>query len=309
VVDAQPEPEPALSDELTDGEIVSDSVVHEVDLSEEWAALSGKTDETTIPAPAGPDDRSLGSVQKSAASDAPLVDASAEPLVEELLEEYERALDGAASGSPPNASPANIDSFMRSISAELDAILPPPAGMPSARSSPAKGVSDGAADLSRQAKPPAKAPETHGPLGGVFDQFRADMGENSEKDDPETHYNLGTAYREMGLMEESISEFQKVASAHQNGQAFRYPMQCYTLLALAFVDKGQPSIAVSWYERALQVPGLDPETVLALRYDLGVAHEMAGDTEAAHKSFSQVYGMNIDYRDVADRLAALGRTR
>jgi tetratricopeptide (TPR) repeat protein len=113
----------------------------------------------------------------------------------------------------------------------------------------------------------------------------------------------------MGLMEEAISEFQKVANAHQRGHAFRYAMQCYTLLALAFMDKGQPSIAVGWYERALQVPGLDPETVLALRYDLGISQEMAGDTEAAHKSFSQVYGTNIDYRDVAERLAALGGTR
>jgi hypothetical protein len=34
---------------------------------------------------------------------------------------------------------------------------------------------------------------------------------------------------------------------------------------------------------------------------------LAGDTPAAHRSFSQVYGMNIDYRDVAERLAALGK--
>jgi hypothetical protein len=50
---------------------------------------------------------------------------------------------------------------------------------------------------------------------------------------------------------------------------------------------------------------MDPESVLALRYDLGVAQETAGDAEAALKSFSQVYAMNIDYRDVAERIAAL----
>ena len=154
-----------------------------------------------------------------------------------------------------------------------------------------------------------KAADNGGPLGDVFNEFRAEIDENGEREDPETHYNLGIAYREMGLMEEAISEFQKVASAHQQGQSFRYPLQCYTLLALAFAEKGQPSIAVSWYERALQVPGLDPETVLALRYDLGISQEMSGDMEAAHRSFSQVYGTNIDYRDVAERLAALGRAR
>jgi tetratricopeptide (TPR) repeat protein len=151
-------------------------------------------------------------------------------------------------------------------------------------------------------------PQAQGPLGDLFEEFRTGLGDASDAD-LETHYNLGVAYREMGLLEEAISEFQKVAKACQQGQAFSYAMQCYTLLALAFVDKRQPSIAVKWYERALAIPDLEEESVLALRYDLGVAQEMAGDVEAAHRSFSQVYGMNIDYRDVAERLAALGRAR
>src|SRR6202034_2969551 len=101
---------------------------------------------------------------------------------------------------------------------------------------------------------------------------RDDMGENSpESEDLETHYNLGIAYREMGLLEEAISEFQKVAKANNTGRAFRYAMQCCTLLGLAFMERGQPSIAAMCYERALEPPALDPETVLALRYDLGVA--------------------------------------
>jgi pilus assembly protein FimV len=145
-----------------------------------------------------------------------------------------------------------------------------------------------------------------GPLKEVFDDFRAELGEmGSDDEDLETHYNLGTAFREMGLLEEAISEFQKVAKANERGRPFRYAMQCCTLLGLAFMEKGQPAIAAIWYERALQTPGVEPESILALRYDLGIAQESAGEPEAALKSFSKVYAMNIDYRDVAERIAAL----
>ena len=157
----------------------------------------------------------------------------------------------------------------------------------------------------------AKAPASgngdleSGPLKEVFEEFRAELGEmGAEDEDLETHYNLGIAFREMGLLEEAIGEFQKVAKANDRGKAFRYAMQCCTLLGLAFMEKGQPAIAAIWYERALQTPGIDSESKLALRYDLGVAQESAGDLEAAIKSFSQVYAVNIDYRDVADRIAA-----
>ena len=113
----------------------------------------------------------------------------------------------------------------------------------------------------------------------------------------------------MGLLEEAISEFQKVAQAGERGNTFRHAMQCCTLLGLAFMEKGQPSIAAMWYERALLTPDLDQEAILALRYDLGVAQELAGEASAAYRSFSQVYAMNIDYRDVAERVAALGKAR
>ncbi len=156
------------------------------------------------------------------------------------------------------------------------------------------------------APPPAPSSLESGPLKEVFDEFRAELGEmGAEEEDLETHYNLGIAFREMGLLEEAISEFQKVAKATDRGRAFRYTMQCCTLLGLAFMEKGQPGVAAIWYDRALHTPNLDPESVLALRYDLGVAQESAGEPDAALKSFSQVYAMNIDYRDVGERIAAL----
>jgi len=147
--------------------------------------------------------------------------------------------------------------------------------------------------------------KSHNELKEVFDEFRAELGELEEDEDVETHYNLGIAYREMDLVEEAISEFQKVAKMVQNGKPFRYCMQCYTLLGLCFMGRNEGKIAALWYKKALSMPNLDQESVLALLYDLGVAQESGGDASAALDSFKQVYAMNIDYRDVAGRIADL----
>src|SRR5712664_1326488 len=206
-----------------------------------------------------------------------------------------------ASPAPPAGSGFASDQFLADLAKEIDGLeldkLSPgfSGSMPGAPSQP---------PAKRESAPPTPSPS--GPLKEVFEEFRAELGEmGAEEEDLETHYNLGIAFREMGLLEEAISEFQKVAKATDRGRAFPYTMQCCTLLGLAFMEKGQPGIAAIWYERALRTPGNDPESILALRYDLGVAQETAGEQDAALKSFSQVYAMNIDYRDVAERIAAL----
>ena len=193
------------------------------------------------------------------------------------------------------------DQFLSDLAREIDEL-----GL----SQPAAAASDTAPPIQDEIVEPVNeavtASSETGPLKEVFDEFRAELGEmGTEDEDLETHYNLGIAFREMGLLEEAIGEFQKVAKANDRGKAFRYAMQCSTLLGLAFMEKGQPEIAAIWYERALCTPGLDSESKLALRYDLGVAQESAGDLDTALKSFAQVYAVNIDYRDVADRIAAL----
>jgi pilus assembly protein FimV len=153
---------------------------------------------------------------------------------------------------------------------------------------------------------PAASAESLNQLSDVFQEFRNELGEmNDEDEDLETHYNLGIAYREMGLLDEAIGEFQKVAQAVQRGKPFPYAMNCAAMLALSFMDKGEPKVAALWYERALKTPGLDQDAMLALRYDLGISLESAGEPQSALDNFRQVYAMNIDYRDVADRIAML----
>jgi len=231
----------------------------------------------------------------------PLVPAYDQRPPETPIAPHPPAPEPVAQNAAPAAKKSGFasDQFLSDLASEIDQLGI--GGLEPGFSEPA------AQDASAKSTPNAKPPSVEsGPLKEVFDEFRAELGEmGAEDEDLETHYNLGVAFREMGLVEEAISEFQKVAKATDRGRPFRYSMQCCTLLGLAFMEKGQPSISAMWYERALNLPDIEPESELALRYDLGVAQETAGELEAALKSFTKVYAVNIDYRDVGERIAAL----
>jgi tetratricopeptide (TPR) repeat protein len=144
-------------------------------------------------------------------------------------------------------------------------------------------------------------------LSEMFGELKQELEEEvaAGDDDPETHYNLGVAFREMGLLDEAIAELQKVCIAIERGKPFAQPVQTYTWLAQCFLDKGVPEAAIRWYEKALHIPGLDDEARMAINYELGSACETAQDKPAALRHFTDVYGANIDYRDVAERIQAL----
>ena len=143
-------------------------------------------------------------------------------------------------------------------------------------------------------------------LGSLLDEL-GDTNDSVDQpaDDDETHYNLGVAFREMGLLDEAIGEFQKVVNGTGQKHSGPYFLQGCTLLASCFMEKEMPAIAARWYLRALDTPGLEHEGTLALYYDLGLALEKAGDTSAALEKFTEVYSQNIDFRDVAEKIRHL----
>jgi pilus assembly protein FimV len=144
-------------------------------------------------------------------------------------------------------------------------------------------------------------------LGDMFGELKHELEEDSAKgdEDPETHYNLGVAFREMGLLDEAIGELQKVCQAVDRGHSFPHIMQTYTWLSQCFLDKGIPEAAIRWYEKALKLPTIDAETRTALHYELATSYEVAGDKSSALNHFMEVYGSNIDYRDVGERIKTL----
>lgn len=142
-----------------------------------------------------------------------------------------------------------------------------------------------------------------------LDDFRNELGlqeiEPAEEGDYDTHYQMAIAYKEMGLMEESIREFQDAINMVRADDGTRRFFQCCNLLGHCFMERGMPNLALLWYRRALETPNLSDEERQAMLYETANAYEIGGETPKAVECFEQIYAVNVDYRDVSSRLEQL----
>jgi hypothetical protein len=63
-----------------------------------------------------------------------------------------------------------------------------------------------------------------------------------------------------------------------------------------------PQAAVLWFKKGLEAPGRTPEEYKALQYELGSAYEQMGDLARAIGVFTEVYGVDVSYRDISEKL-------
>jgi len=136
-------------------------------------------------------------------------------------------------------------------------------------------------------------------LEAIFREFKKGVEQQLSPEDHETHYNLGIAYKEMGLTDEAIGEFQ-VASKDP-----LHAVECCSMLGLCFLEKRLPQLAIKWYHKGLETPGIREEEKLGLQYDLASLFADLGDRDSAYKTLLEIYGTNASFRDVGDRLKEL----
>jgi len=130
----------------------------------------------------------------------------------------------------------------------------------------------------------------------IFAAFKKGVEQQVDSDDFETHYNLGIAYKEMGLVDEAIGELQFAARDPAR------TLECCGILGLCFRDKGMPDLALKWYKRGLDMPGLDEGQSVGLRYDMAEAYREKGEYGEALRAYTDVYGVDSTYRDVSARI-------
>jgi len=133
----------------------------------------------------------------------------------------------------------------------------------------------------------------------VFEKFRAGIRSQVSENDSATHYDLGVAYKEMGLTADAIHEFELAARDAQR------ECNCFAMIGMVYLELGQLDRAVESYVRALGAGNKTVEQEMNVYYDLGVVYEMKGKAQDALYYFQKIARRDPGYRDVSERLSSL----
>ena len=132
----------------------------------------------------------------------------------------------------------------------------------------------------------------------MLSQFKDKVSENLDSSDVRAHYDLGTAYKEMGLLDEAIGSFQAALRASADH------LPTYELMGQTFIEMGQPEAAVKSMERAVEVAAVEDELV-GIYYYLGLAYEQLNNSQSAVEYYERVFSLDINFADVTERLREL----
>jgi tetratricopeptide (TPR) repeat protein len=145
----------------------------------------------------------------------------------------------------------------------------------------------------------ATQPESEESLEDVFAAFRRHVEEEVGDEDHRTHYDLGIAYKEMGLLNEAIHEFRISAAAPD------LKRDSVSMLALCHRENGDLAQAASWYRQAIGEGQQDDAIARSLRYDLADVLVLTGDAAGALDLYRAVLEADPSFRDVRAKVSEL----
>src|SRR3989454_1780387 len=137
----------------------------------------------------------------------------------------------------------------------------------------------------------------------MLSRFRQGIEENIDEADFQSHYDLGIAFKEMGLLDEAIAELQKALRAPEG------KLRVSEALGACFLEKGAHVVAESILRRSLELPSSGDQERLGILYWLGRALEEQGKRVEARELYGRVFAVDIRFMDVGERVKALARAK
>lgn len=247
-----------------------------------------------LEAAASPDDGIEAPAVQTASPEGEQAEA---PLIEEVLPSPDELIPEEAA-----TEPVETEEFQEDISSAIDELMEKIE--PQEASRHAGAVDDGTeeyVDLSAELGMKEAGADLAEPWGGnepreTFDEFKTGIETQLNREDSETHYNLGIAYMEMELFSEASKEF-KIALKDP-----RLEFDCYSRLNHCAMSLGEAQEAVTYCLKGIKVEGRSIEERIGMMYELGLAYEAAGETEDAEELFAAIHELAPTFREVAAKV-------
>ncbi len=126
-------------------------------------------------------------------------------------------------------------------------------------------------------------------------EFKRALDQNLPIEDHQAHYDLGIAFKEMGLLDEAVSEFQKALRAPE------VRLRTSEALGEVFFDQGRPAVAEAVLRGVENSAEGDAEKIGVL-YWLGRALDAQGKHRDAIGYYQRIVAVDVAFRDAGDRL-------
>ncbi len=129
---------------------------------------------------------------------------------------------------------------------------------------------------------PAQIREPEESLTMLWNEVQSDPGE----EDFEKHYNLGIAYKEMGLLDDACREFM-IASKDPKRE-----LDCIIKMGRCYSRKGEYEIALAEFRKGLALPDRSNEAYDGLRYEIIKVYEQRGEHDRAADELRHLHSVS-----------------
>ncbi len=135
----------------------------------------------------------------------------------------------------------------------------------------------------------------------LIETFEQRAREVIEEGDYYSNFNLGIAFKEMGLYDQAIEQLKLSLNDKQ------YALPSIELIAATYEDQNLFDQSIKWLQEGLNKPGYSSKDFLPLKYELGKIYERIGNLGNAIKWYNEVFKQDFNFRSVGKKLAILGK--
>lgn len=133
----------------------------------------------------------------------------------------------------------------------------------------------------------------------IFEQFKEGVAAQIGVEDSQAHYDLGLAYKEMGLLADAVREFEVAAQDPTRA------VVCQSMIGIVELERGNQEAALNAYLKGLDANLIQPMQTVVLAYDVASIYEAMRRRDLALRYYREVFAIDPKYRNVESKIAAL----